>query len=133
MREAVLCYAENSRAYFTTKKLSEQWGDDWNDAPFDCNAGRPYTYDPASEHDQKQDSWDILVCYWAGPFTIPSGQLSNPGVSVEQINSGRVAWLWPEEDYAKYPSIPAGVTYHEFRSQVETQGGTVGVLKKVPG
>ena len=29
-------------AYFTRLDLLEQWGDDWNDAPYDCNAEGPY-------------------------------------------------------------------------------------------
>lgn len=27
-----LCYVDDGFAYFTTKPLTEQWGDDWNDA-----------------------------------------------------------------------------------------------------
>lgn len=37
-----LCYVSGPFAYFTSKELSEQWGDDWNDAPYEHNAGEPY-------------------------------------------------------------------------------------------
>ena len=30
------------RLMFTNIDLQNQWGDDWNDAPYDCNAGWPY-------------------------------------------------------------------------------------------
>ena len=37
-----LCYVSNGVLYFTNKELSEQWGDDWNDHPYEHNAGEPY-------------------------------------------------------------------------------------------
>ena len=38
-KEPVLCYIDqHKRAYFTTQALSKQWGDDWNDAPYEQNA-----------------------------------------------------------------------------------------------
>lgn len=43
-----LCYIESSgsggTAYFTTNDLDRQWGDDWNDAPYEHNAGSPYEW-----------------------------------------------------------------------------------------
>ena len=38
-----LCYIDNCWAYFTTQPLDKQWGDDWDDAPYEHNAGEPYT------------------------------------------------------------------------------------------
>lgn len=38
-----LCYVDGNRAYFTTQPLDQQWGDDWDDAPYEHNAGTPYT------------------------------------------------------------------------------------------
>ena len=40
---AKLCYVDQSWAFFTTKSLSDQWGDDWDDAPYEHNAGYPYS------------------------------------------------------------------------------------------
>ena len=37
-----LCYVEGNIAYFTTQDLDKQWGDDWDDAPYEHNAGLPY-------------------------------------------------------------------------------------------
>ena len=37
-----LCYVERNFAYFTSIPLELQWGDDWNDAPYEHNAGEPY-------------------------------------------------------------------------------------------
>jgi hypothetical protein len=47
--DAVLCYIDGSWAYFTTQNLKDQWGDDWDDAPFDCNAGEPYRWREESD------------------------------------------------------------------------------------
>lgn len=40
--EPRLCYVEGDWAYFTTQPLDKQWGDDWDDAPYEHNAGEPY-------------------------------------------------------------------------------------------
>jgi hypothetical protein len=40
--EHKLCYVKGNWAYFTSRPLSEQTGDDWNDAPYEHNAGTPY-------------------------------------------------------------------------------------------
>jgi hypothetical protein len=42
MVEPILCYVSENFAWFTTRSLEEQWGDDWDDAPYEHNAGEPY-------------------------------------------------------------------------------------------
>ena len=42
-KDLKLCYVKDNFAYFTTQKLSDQTGDDWNDAPYEYNAGIPYS------------------------------------------------------------------------------------------
>ena len=41
-KDPILCYVDEPWAYFTTQDLDKQWGDDWNDAPYEHNAGTPY-------------------------------------------------------------------------------------------
>lgn len=41
-KEPILCYIDGPWAYFTTQNLHKQWGDDWDDRPYECNAGSPY-------------------------------------------------------------------------------------------
>ena len=36
-----LCYLENNIMYFTSD-IKNQWGDDWDDRPYEHNAGKPY-------------------------------------------------------------------------------------------
>lgn len=58
-----LCYIDGPWAYFTTQPVAEQWGDDWDDAPYEHNAGDPYEpcwhnepkhrYDPSAKRGLK--------------------------------------------------------------------------------
>lgn len=121
----VLCYVSGSWAYFTTKPLTEQWGDDWDDAPYEHNAGSPYTF---GEHDQKQGRkpWKIIVIAWRGDFETPDEGHCNSPYSVQQINAGVVAWLrtsrWRD---GKPVVVPAGVTVERFCELIREGGGEV--------
>jgi hypothetical protein len=33
--DLILCYIDDDYAYFTEQSLDKQWGDDWNDAPYE--------------------------------------------------------------------------------------------------
>jgi len=124
-RLPVLCYIEGSWAYFTTRKLSEQWGDDWDDAPYEHNAGTPYDY---SDHDKKdgREPWQIVKVAWDGDFEPPcEGHLNSPW-SVEQINAGAVAWLRTSRWRTCKPVIiPAGTTLERFCELIREGGGKV--------
>jgi hypothetical protein len=37
-----LCFVRGNYAYFTTRPLEEQWGDDWSNHAYESNAGPPY-------------------------------------------------------------------------------------------
>ena len=121
----VLCYVEEPWAYFTTKKLSEQWGDDWNDIPYEHNAGEPYTY---TDHDRKKgcDPWEIVKVAWEGDFETPCAHQLNSQWSVERINEGGVAWMqtssWKSGESV---IIRAGTTLSDFCRLVAEGGGKV--------
>lgn len=123
MSEPVLCYVREPWAYFTTQALDKQWGDDWNDAPYEHNAGHPYG--PYGD-ELLNKAWEIVVVAYDGPFETPcEGQL-NSRWSVEQINAGAVAWLRSHR-YSSAPPvvIPAGTTLDEFRRLIVRGGGRV--------
>ncbi|OGN14800.1 MAG: hypothetical protein A3J47_00270 [Candidatus Yanofskybacteria bacterium RIFCSPHIGHO2_02_FULL_43_22] len=61
--EPVLCFVEGNTAYFTTQELSKQWGDDWNDAPYEHNAERPYGPCDHNEPKYVADRGGICYCY----------------------------------------------------------------------
>lgn len=125
--DARLCYVKNQWAYFTTQSLDKQWGDDWNDFPYEHNAGQPYKY---GSHNQKRGDqpWEIVKIAFEGPFSTPADVACGRSFySVEQINAGAVAWLTTQ--YTKpVVNIYAGATVAEFIDLVKGAGGKVYLL-----
>lgn len=123
--EPVLCYVEGCFAYFTTQPLSKQWGDDWNDAPYEHNAGTPYEFNAVTMKHGTQP-WEIIKVAWEGPFNTPRGSQINSQWSVERINAGEIAWLrtfeWFDGDKIE---IMAGTTLENFKKMVLLGGGVV--------
>jgi len=112
--QAQLCYVELPFVWFTMN-LREQSGDDWNDAPYDCNAGPPTL--------RRGQDWKIFrVAVFANPYKhqlmTPDSSHSNTWWSVDDINSGAVPWLrltesdWNPQSIA---TLMAGITYSEFK------------------
>lgn len=119
MENAKLCYVDGNFAYFTTQPLEKQWGDDWNDAPYEHNAGAPYG--PIRE----DEDWEIFKVAFDGDFETPADIAGhNSNYSVEMINKGAIAWLTQRWSETKV-SINAGATIHQFISLIEIGGGTV--------
>lgn len=107
-RNMKLCYVEDGSAYFTDKPLDEVWGDDWDDIPYEHNAGTPY----GDTIELKFSNVNLFEpCY---------GHLNSP-YSVKAINSGAVAWLSNRDDI----SIMAGDTVSEFIEKVLSAGDSV--------
>lgn len=122
-KQPVLCYVDGQWAYFTTQSLSEQWGDDWDDAPYEHNSGKPYEF---GEHEKRKGRkpWQIIKAAWDGDFVLPCDDYINSPWSVEQINAGAIAWLRTHEGHAGEPVIiPAGTTLNHFCELVHEGGG----------
>jgi hypothetical protein len=121
MKEFRLCYVDGHFAYFTTKELSEQWGDDWNDAPYEHNAGKPYEWSGSD----KAPKWEILKIAFEGSLRTPDSGVSNTPYSVQDINKGQVAWL-ENEPWEKTPvRIFAGATLDEFTRAIKSTDGKI--------
>lgn len=105
-RNFKLCYVADGCAYFTSANLQDQWGDDWNDAPSEHNAGTPY------ENPGEQ----ILKIEFTGPFQEPC-QNYYP-FSVQLINRGFSPWLRTDKQ-----CILAGATPEQFREWIRQNGG----------
>ena len=96
-----LCYAEDNVLYFTDIALNSQWGDDWNDAPYGCNAGRPYS---VNDDEPTTDGRGHIKCVGFVEGDVYINRAGDYGsFSVEQINRGTVAWLSSDNG-----SLPAG-------------------------
>lgn len=131
-----LCYINRPWAYFTTQNLDDQWGDDWNDAPYEHNAGSPYTwdatrYDSASRQFVANDKprWEIGMIAFDVNLATPCDEHFNSPYSVQGINQRQIAWLHPYKFDTGYNAtrveIWAGSTYPEFVHLINSAGGTV--------
>lgn len=125
-------YSNQGVAYFTDN-LENQWGDDWDDAPYEHNAESPYHEWSELIEDNKDISkrkWEHhpinikKVYFELDDYKVPCSGYSNSPYSVRDINRGVVAWLWSDQF-----KLFAGATMEEFIQTIETHGGSV-YLKK---
>jgi hypothetical protein len=140
-----LCYVEGETAYFTSGAMADAWGDDWNDAPYEHNAGAPYepgarharqgTYLPAKEWLAGGiPKWQILRVKFSDAkdeISLPfEGYNNQKHWSVEQVNSGMVPWLqvWKhsyEGGSHVVDELGAGATFPQFCEFITSHGGLV--------
>lgn len=81
-----LCYFKDGSAYFYKGNIKEVWGDDWDDAPYEHNAGEPYI--------RNEEDWTIVKVdeeLVEQPYQYE--RKLNSSYSVEYINTGDVPWL----------------------------------------
>lgn len=110
-----LCYIDRNFAYFTND-MKEQWGDDWNDTPYEHNAGEPYV-----------NKTSVTKIGFDTDLSTPSEIAGlNSNYSVQSINEGKTPWLsgqsYKTEDYVE---IYAGVTIKEFTEEITKSGGEI--------
>ena len=123
-----LCYVKDNWAYFTTRAVEDQWGDYWNDTPYEHNAGEPYRF---CEHDKKDGviPWEIVKVAWEGDFDTPCDNHWNSPWSVELINRGEIYWLRISDCRTPIQGVAmgvfAGASLQEFRDFVHDNGGVV--------
>lgn len=138
-----LCYIDRDTAYFTTRDLDKQWGDDWNDAPYEHNAGTPYgptIYNYINgenikcEEDWNEDGtpkWELYhLKFDCWRLETPAAKHYNSPYSVQMINAGAIAWLSGyNKDYTPI-AIQAGASIEEFKHKVESAGGLIYILEE---
>lgn len=122
-----LCYVKENWAYFTSCPLELQWGDDWNDAPYEHNAEEPYDrHYQIVDGAKKYVNHTIVKVAWDGCLDPPCAGYTNSYWSVEQINNGDVPWLsnnhWSTKGNER---IYAGASLSEFVSFVRKNDGDV--------
>ena len=83
--ELKLCYCANNIMYFTSD-MASQWGDDWDDSPYEHNAGPPY-----------EDGRTIRKIKFRGHFIEPCSFYLNSPYSVQDINNGAVPWAYTDK------------------------------------
>lgn len=123
--EFKLCYIQEPFAFFTTADLKDQWGDDWNDSCYSCNADEPYEWDER----RGCPKYEIMKIAYESELVTPVHGHCNSPWSVEDINAGQVAWLrspsWSKTNVA----IHAGTPMDEFIRIVEEDGGKIYLSK----
>lgn len=118
-------------AYFTPLSLKDQWGDDWNDSPYDCNAEIPYDI---VIDDSETTSPDINVARKTHEITIiqvpfaiksyntmfPKDWSENIPFCVDDINNGAIAWIY-DNNSANHKSVCvyAGINPFDFIQKLE--------------
>lgn len=121
-----LCFVdENIWAYFSNVDPTEMGGDDWNDAPHDCNASQPYP----------RDGQEVICVAFDGPYEMNGTQATATtpdrlyGYSADEINGKLIPWLIDRGYGETYPeikdSIWAGTTLREFIARMQAAGGNV--------
>jgi hypothetical protein len=118
-REPKLVYIDPDLpvAYFSL--ASSPWGDDWDDVPYEHNAGKPY-------------DWSVRVVYLDTDLITPRDNTVNSDYSVEMINKGAIAWL-RSPSYAKHKVvISAGVTITQFVEKIKFVDG-IAIVVPEPG
>lgn len=116
-----LCYVKENWAYFTTQEVTKQWGDDWDDAPYEHNAESPYEW----RDDSDKEKWTITKVAFEGEFSVPCSDRTNSSFSVKEINHGAIAWLRPGTWSKHDVIIRAGTTLDDFIVAVKKAGGKV--------
>lgn len=127
-----LCYIghyDANIAYFTSN-FENQWGDDWNDYPANCNAGNPYYPHPNCDGEWIGDvpKYTLIRAGFLFPddcWEIVRGDETH---SVEKMNKCGIPWLSAHrkvEDKKIFLQISGGMSIPEFISAIEDFGGTV--------
>lgn len=101
-----LCYIDQSMnhssvVYFSQSEPGDVWGDDWNDAPFEHNAGIPY------------EEFAPFVTFVAFDLILPNTEFVNSYYSVEDLNQKKFPWV-REEIYQEDKKLYAGASVKEF-------------------
>ena len=113
-------------AYFTPMPLSEQWGDDWDDAPYEHNAGIPYdSLYKKKGSDGEWETFEILCVRFYVPYDsvivkFPLDDTtdgSNSEWCVKDINGKKVPWIRYGFE-GKKVNVFAGVSPKKFSEQV---------------
>ena len=115
-------------AYFTPVPLNKQWGDDWDDIPYEYNAEIPYD-DVYDENGERIEVEIVRVPFyipydggWSIRFPKDWGGDNSP-FCVRDINAGAVAWVFCHGGHRKSNTdsvaIHAGCSPAEFVEKID--------------
>ena len=142
-----LCYVDSSEytgesiiLYFTAlDDVTKQWGDDWDDAPYEHNAGTPYEYDYSQPEQGVENGrgiypeigiFKMIVDGGYNILTPRTNQLNSP-YSVEDINRGVVPWLTIVDKNDKAIFVKAGTTLADTLEALRQSGDYIDIYINV--
>ena len=122
-----LCYIEDNGslkiAFFSQKNPSSVIGSDWDDRPYDCNAGRPYTSTNPKD--------EIIEVVFQSSYDTPADLANcNSNYSVDMINKGFTPWLLARYGDTQASPIFAGISIEDFIKKIKKVHGKVYVEEK---
>lgn len=111
-------------AYFTPASMDEQWGDDWDDAPYEHNAGIPYDDLWVNGKRVEIEILQIPFAIKSYNFRLPNdmGFGGNSPFAVADINHGAVAWIYDvisRKNKSKYVAIQGGDNIKMFANKLD--------------
>lgn len=111
-----LCYLENLEnfcytLYFADTEPENVWGDDWDDVPYEDNAGIPYCTE--KEGDAPISFKRVVLSCWLVRTSYTRHHTCS-GYSVEEINKKYTSWLVFDDT-----PIFAGYDYDDFIALVQ--------------
>lgn len=119
-----LCYIDGNKAYFTSN-WEKQSGDDWNDRPYECNAGDPYKYDYSAPEQGVENGVglypeiELKELYFELPYWVKQ-PCDGGSFSVDEINRGDIAWL-RGDDF----NVHARTSYEDFIKIIKEHKGKI--------
>ena len=111
-------------AYFTPVPLDEQWGDDWDDAPYEYNAGTPYDDILVDKERTEIEILQVPFAVKSYNFSLPDDLAygGNSPFAVADINHGAVAWIYDvvsNKTKSKYVAIQGGDDLETFADKLD--------------
>lgn len=120
-KDLKLCFIQENFAYFTNNP--NQYGDDWNDKPYEHNAGVPY----------EEEGYEVVkIGFLNSNYSEPCkyfGFLNSP-YSVDMINSKFTPWLIPNSVNNNINPIFADTSIKEFINIIQRTNGTIYINPK---
>lgn len=98
-----LCYVdlEGHRLFFTDN-YARQWGDDWEDRPYWCNAGEPYEVGlDGADEGTNEGRITVIFCQNHGLHLPLSWGADMPELSVQDFKDHNIPWLHKIGDRSK--------------------------------
>lgn len=127
MKAFKLCYLEGESQGFMyfTDNFENQWGDDWDDAPYSCNAGEPYEYDESNDEEGNKYNGHIRKFGWMRENWEVETQYS-ADLSVENVNKLGYPWMFNDETKT---GIKGGDSIPKVVKWCRANGVKIGELK----